>query len=603
VRRFISVLGPASAALIVCGLLCAGFAVAAGAAAGGKSSTADEPEHSVVGWFALWKHDYRFSTSSPPLWQTWVALGSGADDIHYDPTSDAYRNILPGPLPIDWRHMGTRIMVARGRMLSLVLGVLLAVVIGRWAWELGGVVPAAVATFLYCLDPNFLGHAPLMKSDVPCALFYTAAAYAIWRAGRRLTWASIAAAVIVMAMTAMIKFSGSLAIAALILLLAIRAISSAPWLIFGRLVHRRAIKLAAATGVSALTIVVTYAVIWACYGFRFNAGPDGLTIPMQPLVRSLGVFALNKQLGRNPTADELAAWTPPPAALAVLWAEQNRLIPQAYAAGLLYTQVSDQGELDAYLLGQHYKGGDWRYFPLAAIFKEPLATLVALLAALVIGAWAVRGGLLASWDNRWSACALAIPAGLYAWAAIQSQINIGYRHFFPVLPFIFIAVALAMARISGRAVGCALIALLAVGLFTETAAAYPNFIAFFNAASMPHRFWLLSDSNLDWGQDLPLLAAWQRAHPGVPLYLEYFGPDDPAEYGIQYLPAGGRILSTAPRSAVVAISATYLQFGTYDAQALAAAGVDPRSPPEKILGGTLYLFRVNPKAAVPRLQN
>ena len=43
----------------------------------------------------------------------------------------------------------------------------------------------------------------------------------------------------------------------------------------------------------------------------------------------------------------------------------------------------------------------------------------------------------------------------------------------------------------------------------------------------------LDDSNIDWGQDLPSLAAWQSEHGVRPLALWYFGTDDPAGYGIR----------------------------------------------------------------------
>src|SRR6185436_15895222 len=91
-------------------------------------------------------------------------------------------------------------------------------------------------------------------------------------------------------------------------------------------------------------------------------------------------------------------------------------------------------------------------------------------------------------------------------------------------------------------------------------------IAFFNVASRPYRLTLLGDSNLDWGQDLPLLAAWQRAHPDENLYLGYFGQADPAHYGIRArrLPTSdprvpGTELPTPGERATLAISATHLQ--------------------------------------------
>src|ERR1700728_4879287 len=78
---------------------------------------------------------------------------------------------------------------------------------------------------------------------------------------------------------------------------------------------------------------------------------------------------------------------------------------------------------------------------------------------------------------------------------------------------------------------------LAIGLITETAHAYPNYIPFFNIFCGGPRggIRLLSESNIDWGQDLPRLAKWQSEHRDRPIYLLYWGSGDPQYYGISYV--------------------------------------------------------------------
>ena len=131
----------------------------------------------------------------------------------------------------------------------------------------------------------------------------------------------------------------------------------------------------------------------------------------------------------------------------------------------------------------------------------------------------------------------------------------------------------------------------------ESLAAFPNYIPFFNVAAGGYRggIHLLGDSNLDWGQDLPLVAAWQRAHPGRTLYLAYFGTADPAYYGIR----AERLTSDngldvpdrpLPTSGVVAVSATTLQ-GVWTAPGRR----NPFAPllkkqPAAILGGSIYVY-------------
>jgi hypothetical protein len=181
--------------------------------------------------------------------------------------------------------------------------------------------------------------------------------------------------------------------------------------------------------------------------------------------------------------------------------------------------------------------------------------------------------------------------------AMAGNLNIGLRHVFPVLPFVDVAVGVGLAQVWNNRRLRLVVILLGVGLATETLAAYPDLISFFNVFSGGERggIRLLGDSNLDWGQDLPLLAEWQRGHPDVPLYLDYFGTCNPAAYGIRYINVpGGYVYGPAPGRAelpgVAAVSATKLQ-GLF--------GIDPRydfarrfvgRKPVEVLGGTIYLY-------------
>jgi hypothetical protein len=135
---------------------------------------------------------------------------------------------------------------------------------------------------------------------------------------------------------------------------------------------------------------------------------------------------------------------------------------------------------------------------------------------------------------------------------------------------------------------------------------FPDYIPFFNVAAGDARggFHLLGDSNLDWGQDLKALAAWQRQHAEMPLYLAYFGLADPHYYGVTYTPLpGGYHYDPKPQwprgVCVVAVSTTYLQGLLIDPelytlfyQKLAA------KPPDEIIGGSIYLYRFGPQMTV-----
>jgi hypothetical protein len=186
---------------------------------------------------------------------------------------------------------------------------------------------------------------------------------------------------------------------------------------------------------------------------------------------------------------------------------------------------------------------------------------------------------------------------LYLAAAMTTNLNVGLRHILPIYPFLFIGLGVTAAGVwRRRKVAGIFVLVLFAGLLAETLAAYPNYIPFFNVAvgGSGGGLKLLSDSNLDWGQDLPLVAKWQAEHPDRPVYLLYFGSADPGYYGLKRLIDPGSMdipgERPAPRSgAVFAISATVMQ-GVYQPQQREVYQKFMRQKPLAVLGGTLYLF-------------
>jgi hypothetical protein len=241
------------------------------------------------------------------------------------------------------------------------------------------------------------------------------------------------------------------------------------------------------------------------------------------------------------------------------------------------------------------------------VFKTPVATLAAIAIALLIWPVARMSRRVAQVPiiDRWGVACLTIAPVLYAASAMTTNLNLGLRHVLPVYPFVFIALGLVVGRIiqSWNVAGKVLGALLCVALLAESLGAYPHYLAFFNLPSGGSRggIRLLGDSNLDWGQDLPLLAQWQRDNPDKRLFIAYFGMADPEYYGIKapHLPwsYNNFVQSQAPdprQPAVLAISATHLQ-GLYLAPQWQAIYGDWRKrEPFKILGGSIYLYDFPP---------
>jgi hypothetical protein len=288
----------------------------------------------------------------------------------------------------------------------------------------------------------------------------------------------------------------------------------------------------------------------------------------------------------------------------------------------------------SFLLGQYSDSGWWMYFPVAFLLKTPLATLLLLTwGGAAYGLCLLRRG--ARCPVLVDSAALLIPAlGFFA-IALTTDINLGYRHILPALPFLIVFAVTAVGRrllaplevtakvdeMAGEGAekaaaqiraarrrdlrGIAPALALAAWLGLATLFIYPDFLAFFNLlAGGPDNGWRsLVDSNLDWGQDLDDLAPWMAGHGVDEVWLSYFGEARPEAYGIAYQgldsfpprlmdPAARPFYPADPAPGIYAISATNLQ-GVHFADHDQFAFFRGRAPLDK-LGYSIFLYDVPP---------
>jgi hypothetical protein len=604
-------------ALAVCALLLFMFAALAHLGCRNKCATFDEPYDLVAAWLQTYQGDFRCDPEDPPLWKYFALIGSHADDLKLDRQSSWWPQMLRQHAAA-WYYCIDMLyhtpgndadaLIGRARDRMIVLGMCLGALIGWWAWCLAGPVAGVVALGAFCLDPNFLAHAPLIKNDVPVALALAALMAAVWLLGERATLPRCAATVVLAALVVASKFSGLLALPILAAALLCRALSGHEWRIAAWTARTRRQRVAGAAAILAVTIPVTYALIWACYRFTFS--PTGQTSQLLD-PRDYELLCAQGESIRahgNPVDVSIATlqqwvdqWHPSRIVRATLWANKHRLLPQSWIMGFLYTYGTSISRR-TFLCGQFSREGWWYYFPLTMLFKTPLATLIALSPALAL---CLRWRPILS-RAGWPLCAAGVAPVIYLAAAMRTPLNLGLRHILPVYPYLFIllGVMAAMGWRRHRKITASVVCILGLGLGAETYCAFPDFIPFFNVAAGGSRggLELLSDSNLDWGQDLPALAAWQQQHRDRQLYLSYFGSADPRYYGIHFIEMPGDILEhpdqTTPSDLpkIYAISATNLQ-GTYLPQTSNLQQFHDRKP-VAILGGSIYIF--DPSSKVQR---
>jgi hypothetical protein len=289
--------------------------------------------------------------------------------------------------------------------------------------------------------------------------------------------------------------------------------------------------------------VSSWIAIWAVYGFRYSPGPS----PDWLFAFHDDAYVQQQQPGLARVVAAIDRW---------------HVLPNAFTQGFLFGQA--KASRPVFFAGDYSTSGWWSYFPVAIAIKTPMAILALAIAGLAL-ALVKRREL-----EGFSVLCVVAPIALFLGAAMASPLNIGVRHVLPVFPLMLLLAGVAVrAAMAARAQAARVaLALVVGGGVLETARVYPHTLAFFNAlAGGPARGGeYLTDSNLDWGQDLKLLKEWMDANRVTHINLAYFGNASPAYYGMRctLLPGSTGYLGAAnvQLPGYVAISRTILS-GVY----------------------------------------
>lgn len=547
-----------------------------------KAPTYDESLHLFAGYSHLKWGDFRVNPEHPPLAKILAALPLLAVTIDTSGITPQHRNVIQGVKDFGWILAGRFVLDNRDRqdlflyprLVMIGLAVILGAFVYLWARKMFGITAGVIALVLYCFDPNILAHSSIIHTDLPFTLCFFAGSYFYWRAAQRLTWENLFWTSLFFALSAVVKFSFLVILPIWVLLGILRALSANPHeslITSPQLVQKPRQIMALHLLIFGTALVATYLLIWAAYGFRFDAS-GGATEQLR--------------IGRLVTKE---SWL---SVLAVLNAKYF-LVPEAWLYGLLDAiRASDR---ESYLLGQIYLHGSWLYFPVAFAVKTPFPTLVALLIAMVL--------MIRRPSPFQADLCLLLPAVIFFSLAVCTKLNIGLRHILPIYPFLFVFIGGRMATLwaSCNRVARYGVALLGIWLSVSSLGVYPHYLTFFNelAGGPGNGHNVLVDSNLDWGQDLKGLGAWMRSHGVARIQLAYFGTMDPAYYGIDAdllpgtLPVQSRPkLGDSPAPSHIAISATYLK-GLYLRNRDQYASFRQQKP-VAIIGHSIWVFRLNP---------
>jgi hypothetical protein len=274
--------------------------------------------------------------------------------------------------------------------------------------------------------------------------------------------------------------------------------------------REKAVKFA---GSLALITLISWLVLWSCYGFRYSARPSGLQL--------------------NPPLVEYVKGLKPAEAWPISTAARLRALPESYLYGLADVKLT-ANYYTSYVLGKVYAHGVWFYFPLAFLIKSTAGVLALVL--LTLGAIATR-----RLNCRREILFLTVPVIFYLLVALTVGMNIGVRHILVVYVFLYVLIGGAMSTLIAKSRKWAY----AVGVLllvhaVSSVLAFPNYIAYANelwgGPSQTHKY--LTDSNSDWGQQLKSVKQYLDQRGVKDCWFLYFaeGVAEPSYYGIPCKP-------------------------------------------------------------------
>jgi hypothetical protein len=116
--------------------------------------------------------------------------------------------------------------------------------------------------------------------------------------------------------------------------------------------------------------------------------------------------------------------------------------------------------------------------------------------------------------------------------SIESKLNLGVRHLFPVVSLTYILIASILVPLLTKWHKQEILIIFGVIYVIEALIAYPKWLSHFNPLYMRYEYKhdIFVDSNLDWGQDLKRLKEWVDQNDIQKIHIEYFGAHDIWDY-------------------------------------------------------------------------
>ena len=520
----------------------------------------DEVPHIGAGYSYLEKGDMRLNPEHPPLAKDLAGIPLLFLNLKQDVFNTAFwQTDING----QW-EFGRRLIFNSGndadqikhfaRLPILLFFILSAVLIFKWARRLYGNLGAIIALILFSFSSTVMAHSRFVTTDMAALFGVLLATYFFINYLKNRTIKNLVIAGLVFGVALLCKFSTVLLV---------------PFFLLLALIYPARARLKTILFTLLIFVIGTVVVLWPVYYLNVrNLPPEKQQQETEYILTSV--------------YQKIS----PSLALVVKASGQPILRPLAhYSLGLLRVLHQNVEPHNVFFLGDVLFRGSHFYFPVVYFLKEPLAWWGLVLIALLMLGWQLKKPSKESFSrglqflkNHFEEFAMLLWLVIYWVTSINSSLNIGVRHLLPTYPFAILLVSGQIAKIVKKArenFNFKSKALIFTVFFllswyvVENIKVYPLYLTYFNqvAGGPSGGYRYVTDSNLDWGQDLIRFSDWVKKNNIPKIEFDYFGWADQSYYlgsNFEWM-SRGKYLDAEDFKAKnksdgwLAISVTYLQ--------------------------------------------
>jgi 4-amino-4-deoxy-L-arabinose transferase-like glycosyltransferase len=287
-----------------------------------------------------------------------------------------------------------------------------------------------------------------------------------------------------------------------------------------------------------LIFALSVVTIWAGYGFR-----------MKPFLAETINQQEKIEFVKNSAARFLPFWNKNLANKTEIFLKQTPMPLTTYITGFLGVMKHDKEGHLMFFWGKWSDYGNPLYYVLALLIKTPIALIIFFFAAF----FSIPLKRLKK-DEIY----LILPISIIFIIASASKLQLGIRYILPIYPLIAIFSSRIILFVKNSWQRLIIVILTGWLIFTGVFA-WPHYLSYFNEfiGGSDNGYKYLRDSNIDWGQDLPALGQYAKKNGTPTITLFYFGQDNPAMYGINFINFT-KSEYIKPEKKIYAISVQYL---------------------------------------------